>query len=92
LQGLLSSLQVGFSIPTAPEDQQQDEQDDQRDPRIRLRFEDWQQTLHTEFHVKGLSGFSIEFKSNESGAITEAILIQPNSVFTAKRRQHSVNE
>jgi CubicO group peptidase (beta-lactamase class C family) len=40
----------------------------------------------TEFHVKGLSGVGVEFKSDESGAITEAILIQPNSVFTAKKK------
>lgn len=40
----------------------------------------------TEFHVKGLSGFCVEFKSDESGVITEAIVIQSNNVFTAKKK------
>ncbi len=39
----------------------------------------------TEFHVRNLSGFSIEFKRDASNAVTEAILTQPNGMFTAKR-------
>lgn len=40
----------------------------------------------TEFAVKGLTGFSIEFASDEAGAVTAAIVTQPNGVFTARRR------
>ena len=40
----------------------------------------------TEFHVKGLSGFSVEFKRDESGAITEALLVEPYGAFTAKKK------
>jgi CubicO group peptidase (beta-lactamase class C family) len=40
----------------------------------------------TEFNLKNLSGFSIKFNMNESGAVTEAILTQPNGVFTAKKK------
>jgi CubicO group peptidase (beta-lactamase class C family) len=40
----------------------------------------------TEFNLKNLSGFSIRFNMNESGAVTEAILTQPNGVFTAKKK------
>lgn len=40
----------------------------------------------TEFNLKGMSGFSIEFKMNTSGAVTEAVVTQPNGVFTAKRK------
>jgi CubicO group peptidase (beta-lactamase class C family) len=39
-----------------------------------------------EFHVKGLSGFGVAFKSDEAGNITEALLIQPNGAFTAKKQ------
>jgi len=38
------------------------------------------------FDVKGLSGFSIEFKKDESGAVVEAIFYQPDGTFVAKRK------
>jgi len=37
------------------------------------------------FEVKGFSGLSIAFKSDDSGAVTEALITQQNGVFTAKR-------
>jgi hypothetical protein len=40
----------------------------------------------TTFHVKGLSGYEVEFKRNADGAVTEAVLTQPQGVFSAKRR------
>ena len=40
----------------------------------------------TEFQVKGLSGFSIEFKQDEAGTVTEALITQLSSVFTAKKK------
>ena len=40
----------------------------------------------TEFNIKGLSGFGIEFVMDASGLVTEAKLIQPNGVFTAKKK------
>jgi len=40
----------------------------------------------TEFTLKGMAGFSIEFKMDTSGAVTEAVVTQPNGVFTAKRK------
>jgi CubicO group peptidase (beta-lactamase class C family) len=40
----------------------------------------------TEFALKGLSGFSIEFKRDGSGAVTEALVNQMGSVYTAKKR------
>jgi CubicO group peptidase (beta-lactamase class C family) len=39
----------------------------------------------TEFRLKELSGFAIEFQSDESGAVVEALVTQPNGVFTARR-------
>ncbi len=39
-----------------------------------------------EFRVKGLSGFSVEFKSDEAGTITEALLVEPYGAFTAKKK------
>lgn len=38
------------------------------------------------FTVKGLSGFSVEFERDAAGAVTAAIVTQPNGVFTAPRR------
>jgi hypothetical protein len=38
------------------------------------------------FHVKGLSGFSIEFKSDATGNVTEAVVEQPNGVVIAIRK------
>jgi len=40
----------------------------------------------TEFRVKGLSGFGIEFIRDESSAVVEAILVQPGAVLTAKKQ------
>lgn len=40
----------------------------------------------TTFHVKGLSGYSIEFIRDAAGAVSEAIITQVGAVFTAKRR------
>ncbi|MCI2424783.1 serine hydrolase [Candidatus Acetothermia bacterium] len=39
-----------------------------------------------EFTFKGLPGFSIEFKQDESGVVTEAVVTQPNAVFTARKK------
>jgi CubicO group peptidase (beta-lactamase class C family) len=39
-----------------------------------------------EFNLKGLTGFSIEFMVDESGAVREAKIAQPNGVFTAKKK------
>jgi CubicO group peptidase (beta-lactamase class C family) len=38
------------------------------------------------FDVKGMAGFSAEFKKDATGKITEAVFSQPNGVFTAKRQ------
>ena len=40
----------------------------------------------TEFQVKGLSGFSIEFKKDDAGVVAEALITQLSSVFTAKKK------
>jgi CubicO group peptidase (beta-lactamase class C family) len=37
------------------------------------------------FNLKGLSGFSIEFQTDASGRISEAVFSQPDGVFHAKR-------
>jgi len=39
----------------------------------------------TEFSVKGRPGLRIEFKRDESGAVTEAVVTQQGAVLTAKR-------
>jgi CubicO group peptidase (beta-lactamase class C family) len=39
-----------------------------------------------EFTLKGLPGFSIEFKRDEAGAVTEAVVTQPNAVFMARKK------
>jgi hypothetical protein len=39
----------------------------------------------TEFNIKGLTGFSVVFTVDKSGAVTEAVFHQPNGIFTAKR-------
>jgi CubicO group peptidase (beta-lactamase class C family) len=41
----------------------------------------------TEFTVKNLTGFSLEFIMDESGAVTEAKVTQPNGVLTAKKKK-----
>jgi CubicO group peptidase (beta-lactamase class C family) len=38
------------------------------------------------FRVSGLSGFSVEFKKDASGATTELILYQPGGTFVVKRK------
>jgi CubicO group peptidase (beta-lactamase class C family) len=40
----------------------------------------------TEFNLKGLQGFSVEFKLDESGKAVEASFKQPNGTFTLKRK------
>lgn len=39
----------------------------------------------TTFNLKGLTGFSIEFKRDSSGKVTEAVITQPGATLTAKR-------
>lgn len=39
-----------------------------------------------EFDFKGLAGFSLAFKPDASGAYPEAVVTQPNAVFTIKRK------
>jgi hypothetical protein len=41
----------------------------------------------TEFDMHGLSGHSIEFKQDETGQVTHAIIIQPGMVFIAYKQQ-----
>jgi CubicO group peptidase (beta-lactamase class C family) len=38
------------------------------------------------FDIKGLSGYSLEFKKDESGTIVEVAFFQPNGTFVAKRK------
>lgn len=38
------------------------------------------------FDIKGRAGFSVEFKKDETGKVTEAVFHQPNGVFTATRK------
>jgi CubicO group peptidase (beta-lactamase class C family) len=40
----------------------------------------------TEFRLKDLSGFSIEFRSDATGAVVEALLTQPWAVLTARKK------
>jgi len=40
----------------------------------------------TEFNLKNLTGYSIEFIMDESGVVTEAKVTQPTGVFTAKKK------
>lgn len=40
----------------------------------------------TEFNLKGLQGFSAEFKRDAAGAVTELVFHQPNGTFTAKKK------
>jgi CubicO group peptidase (beta-lactamase class C family) len=40
----------------------------------------------TTFNLKGLSGFSVRFVLDEGGKVSEAQFIQPNGVFSAKRK------
>jgi CubicO group peptidase (beta-lactamase class C family) len=41
----------------------------------------------TTFEVKGLAGFSIEFKKDASGRVTEAVFYQPDTVVVLKKKQ-----
>jgi hypothetical protein len=41
----------------------------------------------TEFNLRNLSGFSIEFILDKSGAVIEAKVNQPKGVFTAKKKK-----
>ena len=38
------------------------------------------------FDVKGMADFSVEFKKDDTGKVTEAVFHQPNGVFTATRK------
>jgi len=38
------------------------------------------------FDIKGLPGFSVEFKKDDAGNIVEAVFYQPNGTFVAKRK------
>jgi len=40
----------------------------------------------TEFNLKGVPGYSIEFKLDAAGVVTEAVFHQPNGTFTAKKK------
>lgn len=40
----------------------------------------------TEFNIKGVPGYSVEFKPNAAGEVTEAVFHQPNGTFTAKKK------
>jgi hypothetical protein len=39
------------------------------------------------FDLKGVPGFSVEFKKDAAGKITEAVFFQPNGTFVAKRKE-----
>jgi CubicO group peptidase (beta-lactamase class C family) len=43
-------------------------------------------TRGTSFDIKGLNGYSVEFKKDAAGAVTEAVFYQPNGTFVAKRK------
>lgn len=38
------------------------------------------------FDIKGMAGFSVEFKKDEAGKVSAAVFHQPNGVFTAARK------
>jgi CubicO group peptidase (beta-lactamase class C family) len=40
----------------------------------------------TEFNIKGVPGYSVEFKQDAAGVVTEVIFHQPNGTFTAKKK------
>lgn len=40
----------------------------------------------TEFRLKQITGFGIRFIVDEKGAVTEALLLQPNAVYTIRRK------
>jgi hypothetical protein len=39
-----------------------------------------------EFQLKGLADYSVEFKTDAGGAVTEVVFHQPNGTFTAKKK------
>ena len=41
----------------------------------------------TTFEVKGLAGFSMEFRKDAGGKVTEAVLYQPDTVIVLKKKQ-----
>ncbi len=43
-------------------------------------------TRGTSFDLKGLSGYSVEFKRGEGGSVQQAVIYQPNGTFVATRR------
>jgi hypothetical protein len=38
------------------------------------------------FDIKGMAGFRVEFKKDDTGKVTEAVFHQPNGVFTATKK------
>ena|GEM_PF-39472 len=40
----------------------------------------------TEFNLKGLPDYSVEFKTDAGGVVTEVVFRQPNGTFTAKKK------
>ena len=40
----------------------------------------------TEFRLKQVTGYGIRFVLDEKGAVTEALLLQPNAVYTIRRK------
>jgi len=40
----------------------------------------------TEFNLKGVPGYSVEFKQDAAGLVAELISHQPNGTFTAKKK------
>lgn len=43
-------------------------------------------TRGTSFDIKGLNGYSVEFKKDAAGAVAEVVFYQPNGTFVAKRK------
>ena len=41
----------------------------------------------TTFDIKGLAGFSIEFKKDPTGKVTEAVFYQPDTVIVLKKKR-----
>jgi len=40
----------------------------------------------TEFKLKGLTGFTVRFLLDAKGAVTEVLLIQPDGIYSAKKK------
>jgi len=43
------------------------------------------------FAIKGLSGFSVEFRKEASGQVNELVFFQPDGTFIAKRKPSTVS-